>query len=65
VHTILDNGKKVIGIFYTKKSFDSVDHKILINKLDFYDIRGKDLDLFTSYLNDRSQFVRIINTFKF
>ena len=38
-----------------KKAFDTVDHKILINKLYFYGVAEQELDLFRSYLTDRVQ----------
>ena len=44
------------------KAFDTVDHKILINKLEYYGIRGLPLKLMKSYLNNRQQCVKIGNT---
>jgi len=41
IHNNLDEGNLTLGIFLdVTKAFDSVDHKILLNKLDKYDIRG-------------------------
>ena len=45
-----------------KKSFDTVNHTILLNKLEHCGIRGSGLKWFTSYLSTRSQYVSINNT---
>ena len=58
VSKALDTGKIVVGVFLDlKKAFDTVDHTILLRKLKLYGIRGKVHDWFSSYLNNRSQFV--------
>ena len=41
------------------KAFDSVDHNILLRKMQHYGFRGKALDLFRSYLKSRSQYVKL------
>ena len=52
------------GIFLDfKKAFDIVNHKILLEKLERYGIRGKTLALFENYLNDRFQCVEIDGKF--
>ena len=54
----IDNGKFGCGIFIDlKKALDTVNHKILISKLDHYGIRGNTLKWFESYLTDRKQYV--------
>lgn len=40
------------------KAFDTVNHGVLIKKLEYYGIRGNALNLFTSYLADRQQCVK-------
>ena len=42
-----------------KKAFDTVDHKILLEKLFKYGIQGKIISWFCSYLTERRQYCRI------
>ena len=44
-----------------QKAFDTVDHKILLSKLDNYGIRGLSNQWFNNYLSGRKQFVSIMN----
>ena len=51
------------GLFLNfSKALDTVDHKILLEKLQKYGIRGVPLQWFTSYLTNCQQYVRIDNT---
>ena len=53
-----ENKEYAIGIFVDlSKAFDTINHTILVNKLSRYGIRGVALDLVTSYLSNRKQFV--------
>ena len=63
VSKALDMGKDVVGVFLDlKKDFDTVDHTILLRKLEQYGIRGKTLRWFESYLSNRSQYVEYNNS---
>ena len=54
----LNNGEFVVGVFLDfSKAFDTVNHGILLQKLEYYGIRGVALKWFESYLSNRSQFV--------
>ena len=54
----IDNKKYGCGIFIDlKKAFDTVNHKILLNKLAHYGIRGVLLKWFETYLTGRRQYV--------
>ena len=56
----IDNGKFGCGIFLDlQKAFDTVNHDILIKKLEHYGIRGNVLDWFRSYLRGRFQYVSV------
>ena len=56
----LDGGKIGCGIFVNQqKAFDTVDHQMLLAKLNHYEIRGVSNDWFKSYLSNRNQYVSI------
>ena len=54
----IENGEYVIGVFLDfSKAFDTVDHKIILDTLYHYGVRGCAHKWFISYLTDRQQFV--------
>ena len=60
IRQALDDNKFACGIFIDlRKAFDTVDHDILLKKLEYYGIRGLSNEWFRSYLTDRKQFVSI------
>ena len=60
IHKQLDAGNYTAEVFVDlKKAFDTVDHNILLEKLDYHRIRGVVKNCFKSYLNNRKQFVTL------
>ncbi len=58
----IDNGEYTIGIFLVlSKAFDTINHKILIQKLAHYGIRGITQLLFQDYLTNKN---KLLNTTK-
>ena len=58
VTSAIHKQESTIGVFIDlKKAFDTVDHKILLSKLQCYGIRGLALDWIKSYLANLSQYV--------
>ena len=56
----IDSDKYGCGIFIDlRKAFDTVNHEILLTKLEHYGIRGNLLNWFMSYLTNRKQYVSI------
>lgn len=59
VNTLLrsvDKGDTTLGIFIDfKKAFDTINHSILLGKLEHHGIRGVVLNWFQNYLSNRSQ----------
>ena len=60
VRNTLDNKRLGCGIFIDlQKAFDTVNHRILLSKLEHYGVRGCALEWFRSYLSDRKQYVSV------
>ena len=60
IQSNMDRGLFSCGIFIDlKKAFDTVDHSILLNKLQHYGIRGIINEWFSSYLTARTQVTQI------
>ena len=53
-----ESGRHCLGVFIDfRKAFDTVDHSILIDKLEHLGVRGLPLELIRSYLTNRKQYV--------
>ena len=56
----VDNNLYTCGVFlHFAKAFDTVNHQILLKKLEAYGIRGIPLKWFTSHLFNRQQYVSV------
>ena len=61
IRQALDNKKMACGVFVDlQKAFDTVNHEILVAKLEHYGIRGTANAWFSSYLSNRTQYVSIL-----
>ena len=56
----INKGNYARGIFVDfQKAFDTVDHHILLKKVEYYGVREISIKCFASYLSSRKQFVSI------
>ena len=62
IEKCLKNREHVLGIFIDlSKAFDTIDHSLLLVKLERYGIRGNTLKLLSSYLAGRYQYTSVLN----
>ena len=60
IHSELDKKKYPFAVFMDlSKAFDTLNHSILLKKLEYYGIKGSELSWFQSYLTDRQQYVEM------
>ena len=59
MYNSFDNGECTVAVILDfAKPFDSLDRSVLFAKLDYYGIKGVELNWFRSYLSDRKQCVK-------
>lgn len=60
VLTAFEDGSLPVGLFLDlSKAFDCVEHNRLLSKLEMYGVRGSQLNLIRSYLDNRRQIVKM------
>ena len=61
IQEILREKKHVLGIFIDlSKAFDTIDHNILLHKINHYGVRGNAYSLIESYLSNRLQYIHTL-----
>jgi hypothetical protein len=60
IREALDSGLRAVGIYFDlTKAYDVLNHRVLLDKLWVYGVRGIIYSWFESYLSERKQFVEI------
>ena len=60
IRKAMDESSFAVGVFIDlQKAFDTVDHEVLLSKLNHYGIRGIANNWFRSYLTNRQQYVTV------
>ena len=62
IHESFEYNKYTLGVFIDlSKAFDTVDHSILLKKLELYGVTDRNHTWFKNYLSNRKQFIQINN----
>ena len=61
IYESFERNKYTLGVFIDlSKAFDTVNHSVLIKKLQMYGVRGVNLAWFRSYLANRKQYISLV-----
>ena len=65
IHGSFENNNYTLGVLVDlSKVFDTIDHAILLKKLENYEIKDTNLAWFRSYLTNRKQYIQMTNDSK-
>ena len=65
IHESFENDNYTLGVFIgLSNEFDTIDHAVLLEKLENYGIKDTNLTWFRSYLTNRKQYIQITNVSK-
>ena len=61
IYEAFEKKKYTLGVFIDlSKAFDTVDHSILLRKLELYSITGRNYAWIKSYLSNRLQYIQVV-----